>query len=166
MKNNYIDKIIEKWNDFNNDEYEIYIYTINDMIDNMQNMKNDMIIDDDTDKRNYFDIMKNINYCKSLHGNYIVIDTPCDDDILSIIQFDDKYNIIGFDEFQTEFDEIYVKPIENIYILHDVFQFFRKIDNTGLLQHIYDKWNYDKRDDDIYEIPCNVLSNIIKTWIK
>lgn len=167
MNNNYIDKIIEKWNNFNNDKYEIYLYSINDLIDIIKNDINDMIIDCDDDINDKNQLLKNMEYCKTINDNYhIVIDTPCDDDIITIIQFDKNYNIIGFGDCQTTYDEIYCNKCDNISILNDCMQFFRKIDCTGLLQHIYDNWNYYNRDDNIYKIPCNVLSNIIKTWIK
>ena len=169
MKNqNYIDKIINKWEKFNNGKNEIYLYTINNLLDILIDEKNDYIVDydDDDDIIDYHNIIDNINYIKSLHGNYIVIDTPNDNDMICIIQFDDDNNIIGFGEMQTTYDKMYCNKCDKISILYDCMQFFRKIDNTGLLQHIYNKWNYYNRDDDIYNIPCDVLTNIIKKWVK
>ena len=166
MKNNYIDTIIETWEQFNNDKYEIFVYSIDNLIEIMKNDINDIIIDDMDDINDKNQLLENIEYCKTINDNFhIVIDTPLDDDMLTIIHFDENYNIIGYGFFQTTYDKIYCDDTEYMYIINDCCQFFRKIDMTGLLQHIYNTWTYDKRDDDIFYIPCNMLSNILKIWI-
>lgn len=166
MENNYINTIIETWEKFNNDKYEIFVYSIENLIEMMENDIDDMIIECMDDINNKNQLLENINYCKSINNNYhIVIDTPLNDDMVAIIQFDENYNIIGFGDFQTTINKIYCDKTDKIYILNDCFQFFRKIDTTGLLQHIDDNWRYNKRDNDIFYIPCDILSNILKTWI-
>lgn len=154
----FINSLIEYFNEWNKTEqHEIFLYKLSDFYTDLQYALNDFKYgndDDDIKIRN--DINENIrivsNWLKcGYDDNVLIIDTPCDDDMIAFIKFDDKCNINGFFEIQTYCENIGGGFGDyDVSICSDVWQLINVIFNYSM------DFNMDYHEN----IPFNILTDI------
>lgn len=160
------DKIIKKFdNDFNCNDVEIYLYNINCLIDDINNYINENDFDDINDYKTVNDTIKILNDIKSKYYDVLVIDTPNDDDIITVLCFDD--GCLKLFVCMQSYDICCIN-YSNGYLpcFDDFFQFFKLYQNKKNINVGYDYYfnnTNDYKTFSFYDVSL-MFKNILNGW--
>lgn len=167
-------KIIGKFEkQYDMSDLEIYVYYMSDMLDNLKNDLNDIIYGNGYINTNDIDLIDAINTLThnimfleneiDNKSDVLIIDTPNDDDIFTLIKFNENGDINNHCEIQSNIDCLQWENEYNnsISILSDCMQFFKLIDTSETIEKYKNNW--------IYGIDINInydyLSRVINNWL-